>query len=143
MKGSKFKFSWVFLMAAAGVMALTGCMTATPTPGETFSCAKASAIHKEIAPEASLEDFSCVVKPYEGADSLHFNVAVKNISAKDQRFRVQIFLSNGKAVGGLIPEKTKDGLVKPGQTAKFTYPVTGMNHSPERIDLFIKTMAQE
>lgn len=140
MKGSKFKFSWVFLMAAAGVMVLTGCMTATPKPGETFSCAKA--IHKEIAPEASLEDFSCVIKPYEGADSLHFNVAVKNVSAKDQRFRVQIFLSNGKAVGGLIPEKTKGGLVKPGQTAKFTYPVTGMNHSPESIDLFIKTMAQ-
>jgi len=142
MKRLKFKFLLVFLMVAAGVPALTGCMTATPKPGETFSCAKASDIHKEIAPEASLEDLSCVIKPYEGADSLHFNVAVKNISPKDQRFRVQIFLSNGKSAGGLIPEKIKDGLVKPGQTAKFTYPVTGMNHSPESIDLFIKTMAQ-
>lgn len=142
MKRLKFKFSWVFLMVAAGLLVMAGCMTQEPKPGETFSCAKPSSIHKEIAPEASLEDFSCIIKPYEGTDSLHLNVAVKNISTKDQRFRVQIFLSNGKAVGGLIPEKTKDGLVKPGQTAKFTYPLKGMNHSPEQIDLFIKTMAQ-
>lgn len=129
-------------MVAAGLQALTGCMTVTPKPGETFSCTKASDINKEIAPEASLENLSCIIKPYEGADTLHFNVAVKNISAKDQRFRVQIFLSNGKSAGGLLPEKIKDGLIKPGQTAKFTYPVTGMTHSPEKIDIFIKTMAQ-
>jgi len=142
MNQSKIKFSWLLLIFAAGVLALTGCMTATPKPGEVFSCAKDSDLNKIIAPEASLEDFSCVIKRYEGADTLHFNVAVKNISNEDQRFKVNIFLENGKAVGGLLPRTTKKGLLKPGETAKFTYPVMAMNASPGKIDLIIKTMSK-
>ena len=136
------KFSWIWLIFAAGVLALTGCMTATPKPGELFSCAKASDVNKIIAPEAALENFSCIMKKWDGANTLHFNVTVKNISQQDQRFKVNIFLENGKAVGGLLPRKTKKGLIKPGQTAQFTYPVKGVNGPPGKIDLFIKTMAQ-
>jgi hypothetical protein len=142
MNQSKIKFSWLLLIFAAGVLVLTGCMTVTPKPGEVFSCAKDSDLNKIIAPEASLEDFSCVIKRYEGADTLHFNVAVKNISNEDQRFKVNIFLENGKAVGGLLPTSTKKGLIKPGETAKFTYPVMAMNASPGKIDLIIKTMSK-
>jgi len=32
--------------------------------------------------------------------------------------------------------------MKPGETLKFTYPVMGMNGSPGKIDLFIKTMSK-
>ena len=142
MNQSKIKFSWILLIFAAGVLALTGCMTAKPTPGEVFSCAKDSDVNKTIAPEASLENFSCVIKKWEGADTLHFNVAIKNISNEDQRFKVNIFLENGKAVGGLLPRKIKKGLIKPGQTAEFTYPVKGVNGAPGKIDLFIKTMSK-
>ena len=136
------KFSWIWLIFAAGVLALTGCMTATPKPGELFSCAKASDVNKIIAPEAALENFSCIMKKWDGENTLHFNVTVKNISQQDQRFKVNIFLENGKAVGGLLPRKTKKGLIKPGQTAQFTYPVKGVTGPPGKIDLFIKTMAQ-
>lgn len=142
MNPSKIKFSWILLIFAAGVLALTGCMTAKPKPGEIFSCAKESEVSKTIAPEASLENFSCVVKKWDGANTLHFNVAVKNISNEDQRFKVNIFLENGKAVGGLLPRKTKKGLVKPGATAEFTYPVKGVDCAPGKIDLFIKTMSK-
>ncbi|MBU1181963.1 MAG: hypothetical protein KKE00_12230 [Proteobacteria bacterium] len=142
MNQSKIKFSWLLLIFAAGVLALTGCMTVKPKPGEVFSCAKDSDLNKAIAPEASLENFSCVIKKYEGADTLHFNVAVKNISTEDQRFRVNIFLANGKAVGGLLPVDTKKGLIKPGETAKFTYPVQGVIAAPGKIDLVIKTMSK-
>jgi hypothetical protein len=69
-------------------------------------------------------------------------VAVKNVCDKPQRFRVRIFLDNGKAVGGLLPRKTKKGLIKPGQTAKFVYPVKGMAEKPGSVDLFITTMGQ-
>lgn len=118
----------------------TGCAGPQPRPGEVFPCAADGNIEKTIAPEAELVDFSCVVKTWEGGDTLHFNVALKNISDKPQRFKVNIFLDNGKAVGGLIPEKTQDGLVAPGQTAGFEYPVVGMNAAPGSIELLIKTM---
>jgi hypothetical protein len=136
------KLSWGLLIFAAGVLALTGCMTITPKPGEIFSCAKDTDINKFIAPEAALENFSCVIKKWEGADTLHFNVAVKNISMEDQRFKINIFLANGKAVGGLLPRKTSKGLIKPGQTQTFTYPVKGVKGAPGKIDLFVKTMAK-
>lgn len=142
MNQSKIKFPWILLMVAAGIIALAGCMSVKPKAGEAFSCNKESNINKEIAPEASLENFSCIMKRYEGMDTLHFNIAVKNISAEDQRFRVNIFLSNGKAAGGLLPANIKKGLLKPGQTAEFSYPVTGMDCAPGKIDLVIKTMAK-
>ena len=142
MNQSKIKFSWLLLIFAAGVLALTGCMTVTPKPGEVFSCAKDSDLNKIIAPEASLENFSCVIKKWKGEDTLHFNVEVKNISNEDQRFKVNIFLANGKAVGGLLPRKIKKGLIKPGQTSKFTYPVKGEIAAPGKIDLIIKTMSK-
>ncbi len=142
MNQSKIKFSCILLIFAAGVLAMTGCMTAKPKPGELFSCAKDSDLNKVIAPEASLENFSCIIKKWDGADTLHFNVAVKNISNEDQRFKVNIFLANGKAVGGLLPRKIKKGLIKPGDTAEFTYPVKGVNCAPGKIDLFIKTMSK-
>jgi hypothetical protein len=73
---------------------------------------------------------------------LHFNVAVKNVSDTPQRFRVNIFLDNGKAVGGLIPRKTKDGLVPPGETATFVYPVKDMDRGPKAVTVMVKTMSQ-
>jgi len=51
-------------------------------------------------------------------------------------------LENGKAVGGLLPRKTKKGLVKPGATAKFSYPVKGVTSVSGKIDLIIKTMSK-
>ena len=104
-------------------------------------CISEGNIEKSISSEAMLTDFSCEFKMFEGADVLHFNVGLKNISNAPQRFRVQIFLDNGKAVGGLIPRTTKGGLVKPGQTASFEYPVNGMTGLPNHIILIVSTMA--
>ncbi len=140
MNQSKIKFSWLLLIFAAGVLFLTGTMTANAE--EVFPCAKDSDLNKIIAPEASLEDFSCVMKKWKGENTLHFNVAVKNISKEDQRFKVNIFLESGKAVGGLLPRKIKKGLIKPGGTAKFTYPVKGVAGAAGKIDLIIKTMSK-
>jgi hypothetical protein len=67
-------------------------------------------------------------------------VAVKNASNKPQRFKVNIFLDNGKAVGGLIPRKTKKGLVQPGKIASFTYPVKGVTRQPKEVMLKIRTI---
>ena len=135
---------WIGLLFAffAVVLIGTGCMAPQPKPGEIYSCVSASDMTQTISPEASLEDFSCVIKKWEGADNLHFNVTVKNISTEDQRFKVNIFLENGKAVGGLLPRKTNKGLIKPGETSSFSYPVNGMAGSPGKVDLLIKTMSK-
>ena len=134
--------TWLLVILAAAGLILTGCITAKPKPGEVFSCVKESKLDKTIAPEAQLEEFSCVFKKKWGSEVLHFNVAIKNVSNTDQRFKVNIFLDNGKAVGGLLPRKTKKGLVKPGQTAKFVYPVKGMEKTPKAITLIVKTMGK-
>jgi hypothetical protein len=142
MNQCKIKFSWVLLIVATGVLFLTGPMMGAANAGEAFSCAKDSDINKMIAPEASLENFSCFVKRWDSADTLHFNITVKNISSEDQRFKVNIFLENGKGVGGLLPRKIKKGLIKPGATAKFAYPVKGVTAVTGKIDLIIKTMSK-
>ena len=54
----------------------------------------------------------------------------------DQRYRVNIFLDNGKAVGGLIPVK---GTVKAGESASFVYPILQMETEPEAVTLNIRT----
>ena len=134
--------TWLLVILVASGLALAGCAGAKPKPDEVFPCVKESKLDKTIAPEAQLEEFSCVFKEKWGSETLHFNVAVKNVSNTDQRFKVNIFLDNGKAVGGLLPRKTKKGLVKPGQTVKFVYPVKDMYEKPKAITLMIKTMGK-
>lgn len=128
------------LLAILAGLVWVGCAGPQPAPGEVFPCAADSRIDKTIAPEAELAGLSCVMKTWEGHDTLHFNVAVKNISDQPQRYKVNIFLDNGKAVGGLIPPDTKKGLVAPGQTASFEYPVVGMGYAPKSVELMIKTI---
>jgi hypothetical protein len=126
----------VFLWIIMGIL-ISGHSFAGGVP----ACIAERNIEKSISAEAQLTDFSCDFKLYEGAEVLHFKVAIKNVSNQPQRFRVHIFLDNGKAVGGLIPRKTKKGLVEPGQTASFVYPVNGMIGKPNEIMLNISTVA--
>ena len=130
------------IIAVLASLVCVGCAGPQPKPGEVFPCAADSKIEKSIAPEAELADFSCVQKEWNGSETLHFNVAVKKVRHQPQRYRVNIFLDNGKAVGGLIPRKTKKGLVQPGETASFVYPVKGMDRGPKSLTVMVKTMSQ-
>jgi hypothetical protein len=127
----------IMIMAAAALLA-----TGSDAAEETFTCVAADKLDKTIAMEAQLVDFVCFFKRWKGLETLHFKLGVKNVSDKDQRFRVNIFLDNGKAVGGLLPRKTAKGLVKPGQTATFTYPVPKMTEKPGEVLLLIKTISE-
>ena len=143
MKQRKGLLSWLIVIVAAASLCLGAGVGAKANAAEEgFACADQGKINKEISPKAQLEEFSCFFKKWDGAKVLHFKVAVKNISDKPQRFKVRIFLDNGKAVGGWLPRKTKKGLIKPGQTAKFVYPIKGMADKPGSIDLYITTMGQ-
>jgi hypothetical protein len=142
MKRSEHLISLLAIIAALACLVCIGCAGSKPVPGERFPCAAEGKVDQTIAPEAELTDFTCVVQAWEGSDTLHFNVALKNVSDQPQRYRVHIFMDNGKAVGGLIPVKTKDGLVAPGQTASFVYPVVGMDRGPKSIELIVTTTAE-
>lgn len=134
----------VIFMAGLGLL-LGGCAGKGYTPGtapESFPCVPESKLEKDIAPEAALENLSCSFKKYEGKNTLHFTVAVKNVSNQPQRYRVNLFMDNGKAVGGLIPRTTKGGLVEPGKSMAFTYPVVDMPASPKAVTLIIKTVSE-
>lgn len=137
---------WLTLLFAVAGLGLIGCAGgAKYTPDNApamFECVPAGKLEKSIEPEAELEDFSCSFNKWEGVDTLHFSVGIKNVSDQDQRYRVNIFLDNGKAVGGLIPRKTKNGLVKPGTSASFTYPVKNQTESPRSVILNISTVSQ-
>ncbi|MCB2193458.1 MAG: hypothetical protein KQI62_17925 [Deltaproteobacteria bacterium] len=137
------------LLAAMTTLALTlgGCATmkeemAKPAPVKKVACAVQGKMVRAVAPEAKLVGLECMHKMYDGKQSLAVKVSLKNVSSEPQRFRVNIFLDNDKAVGGLIPRKTKKGLVKPGATASFTYFFKGQSTPPIGMTLIVKTMAK-
>ena len=81
------------LMAAAFLF-FTGCAGKGYTPGtapDSFPCVPENKLEKDIVPEAALESLSCSFKKYEGKDTLHLKVAVKNVSDKPQRLPGQPF----------------------------------------------------
>lgn len=139
MKQIRWVYTGLTVVLAAGIFIFAGNVQAAE---QGFACAPKVTLDADTAGKVMLEDFSCFFKRYEGAQALHFKVGVKNVSETPQRYRVNIFLDNGKAVGGLIPRTTKKGLVEPEQSASFVYPVTGMTEKPNEIMLIIKTSGQ-
>ena len=143
MKQFKGVSIWPILIAVTAILVLAGCAGKGYTPKNApseFLCAVDNNVDADVAPEAELVDFTCSFKKWEGAETLHFKVAIKNLSDKPQRYKVNIFLDNDKAVGGLIPRKTKKGLLQTGKTASFTYPVKGVTKQPKEVMLKIRTM---
>ncbi len=135
---------WAVGVLAAGLF--TGCAGA-PTRGASTvagadSCVPAGRLEVQVAPEAQLTELACFVKPYKKVPSLHIKVGVKNVTDKPHRYRVNLFLDNGKAVGGLLPRKGKPPVVKPGETATFTYPVKGMAGKPGGLTVLVKTIGE-
>lgn len=103
------------------------------------STAVRAKVETEIAPEAELVDFAWGLKDFQGLKTLHFNVALKNISQHPQRFRVHILSDNSKNVGGYIPRKANK-FIEPGEKAVFVYPVNNMPSYPTEVFLKITTM---
>jgi hypothetical protein len=135
---------------AALALVLGGCATvdqlkkeaAKPAKPKAGPCAVQGKLVRAMSPEAKLVGLSCMHKKFDGVMSLAVKVSLKNVSSEPQRFRVNIFLPNNKAVGGLIPRKTKKGLVKPGSTASFTYYFKGQAKTPLGMTLIVKTMSK-
>lgn len=133
----------IFLLSlAAACVVLAGCAGTASKPAQTLppdQCVSPQNLDLDLVSQVQLESMTCSFKKFEGVDTLHMKVAVKNVSDQPQRFRVNIFLDNGKAMGGLIPRRLKDGLVEPGQTVSFEYPFINMTEKPKEVFLRITT----
>ena len=134
------------LILLACTLALAGCATSSqmatsPAASSNLSCAEAGSIDAQVAATAEVVGFDCSFKDYKGVKSLYFDVKLKNISSTDQRYRVNLFLDNGKAVGGLLPRKGKPPVIKPGEEAAFSYPLQGMAEKAGNVTLMVKTVS--
>ena len=130
----------VTLMACTLVLA--GFAPSDSMAASSLSCAEAGSVDAQVTAEAEVVGFDCSFKDYKGVKSLHFTVKVKNVSKTDQRYRVNLFLDNGKAVGGLLPRKGKPPVIKPGEEESFTYPIQGMDEKAGSVTLLVKTVSQ-
>ncbi|MDF1554612.1 MAG: hypothetical protein P1P84_16185 [Deferrisomatales bacterium] len=131
--------AWFGAGLVATVLTLGGVST---SPAGELSCEGAKKIETEVAQGAELLSVGCTYKDYKNHNSLHFDVKIKNTSDQPQRYRVNIFLDNGKAVGGLIPDKGKPPVLQPGEEAAFTYPVQGMADVADAVTILVKTISQ-
>ncbi len=131
---------WIVGILALGLVAGCAGAPAKPQASGAAPSACAAKIEKQIAPEAQLTELACFFKDYKKVKSLHIKVGIKNVTNKPHRYRVNLFLDNGKAVGGLIPRKGKPPVVKPGEVATFTYPVKGMAERPGALTVIVKTI---
>ena len=139
----KLQRSLSMLILLGCTLALTGFTASNSMAAPSaLSCAEAGSIDAQVVTEAEVVGFNCFFKDYKGVNSLQFEVKIKNVSSTDQRFRVNLFLDNGKAVGGLLPRKGKPPVVKPGEVASFTYPFKGMAEKAGDVTLLVKTMSQ-
>ncbi len=142
----KLTQSLLMLILLAYALALTGCATnssvaTSPAASSGLSCAEAGNIDAQVVAEAEVVGLDCSFKDYKGVKSLHFDVKLKNVSTSDQRYRVNLFLDNGKAVGGLLPRKGKPPVIKAGEEASFTYPIQGMDEKAGSVTLLVKTVS--
>jgi hypothetical protein len=130
----------VLLCGALALMIVAGCAETKYIPKGEVACA--ADITWNVVPQADITSFSCTVAEFKKEPAVTFKVGVKNVSDKDQRFRVQIFLLNeGKAVGGLVPRKGKPPVLKAGQEKSVTYPVIKATELPTKLEVIVKTIS--
>ena len=139
MLSSRLTRTALVLAALVCALALAGCGAIDKAMNEPGCAYK---VIKKTDSGVELTKFYCQFKKFDGVDSMWFKVTLKNTSQEEQRYKVNIFLDSGKAVGGLIPRKTKKGLVKPGKSMSFSYPAKGQSTIPDEVTVIVKTMSK-
>ena len=130
----------ILLFGALALLMVTGCAETKYIPKGKVACP--ADIIWSVVPQADINSFSCTVTEFKKEQAVLFEVGIKNISDKAQRFRVQIFLlDEGKAVGGLVPAKGKPPVLNPGQEKVVTYPVIKATQLPKKLEVIVKTIS--
>lgn len=93
----------------------------------------------DLCPSVQVTNVSYYMKKYKGAERLHFDVKIKNISKTDKRFRLAIFLPDGVAGGGFYPRKGKPPVVKAGEELSRTFPMY-FNELPREYTIMVQEL---
>jgi hypothetical protein len=138
----------VLSRAASGLVLLsvmlvwTGCATAPPPNVKAVNC-ETPKIEWEVADEAQIVSFDCAMGKKGMDPALIYTVALKNVTAKPLRYRINIFLLDlDKAAGHLVPRKGKPPQVAPGATAKVTIPFIKTTDMPGKIHVRVVPMGE-
>jgi hypothetical protein len=75
----------------------------------------------DLPASAKITKVAYAYEPYKGASTLHITVGIKNVTDHPQRYRVNILLPEGPAVGGMYPRKKK--AIEAGETLDRKFPV--------------------
>lgn len=75
----------------------------------------------DLPESASVSRVSYFYESYKGSPTLHFEVDIKNTTKEAHRYRLNILLPQGPAVGGMYPRKKK--AIEPGDTLTRKFPV--------------------
>ncbi|MFH1487534.1 MAG: hypothetical protein ABII06_01400 [Pseudomonadota bacterium] len=122
--------AWAFL--------LTGCAT---TGKHVEGTCKAN-IEWDIAPEAEVTQFDCKMTEIKKKPALIFTAAVKNVTEKPMRYRVNVFLLDmDKAMGHLVPALGKPPVVPPGKTVSVNIPFLQTDRASQKIMVRVKTLS--
>ena len=112
-------FVMVAFVAMVGVL-FSSCVSTSSHPQKDMDKMKDNIVY-ELAESASVSKVSYFYEDYKGSPTLHFEVDIKNISQVAHRYRLNILLPQGPAVGGMYPRKKK--AIEPGETLTRKFPV--------------------
>ncbi len=134
----KWSGGWRIPLVVLGCLVLmAGCAELagkSPAPESVYCPAQ---ISWDLADSVLVTQFACAVKPFKGKEMLQYTIEIQNTGDQPARYRVQIINPEGKSVGGLLPRKGKPPVVKPGDKAKFTYPVAGYKEIPKKLHVYV------
>ena len=129
---------YVVMMTLAAAL-LWGC--AGGNKPDNVKCA--GAIEWQICNEAKITSFACELGSFKKKPALVYTVAVKNITEKPHRYRLNIFLlDQDKAAGYLVPRKGKPPVVKPGETATVKIPFFKATETSTKMLVILKTISE-
>lgn len=117
------------ICAAVGIIVLLFFLqTSMATKG------KSNAVIYEVPQSAKITKVAYYMDEYKGKQRLHMKVSLKNTSQSLTRYRVNLYLADGVAGGGLYPRKA-DG-IKPGKVHTRVFPMY-FNDMPKQFKIII------
>lgn len=134
MHGRSLLYRAAMGLALSSVLLLwTGCATAPPPNVKMVACENQK-IEWEVADEAQIDGFSCAMGKQGMDPALIYTVAIKNVTQKSLRYRIQIFMLDlDKAAGHLVPRKGKPPRLAPGAAASVKIPFIKTTEMPGKI----------
>jgi len=101
------------------------------------------AVEWQICDDAKITSFICELGAFKKKPALVYTVAVKNVTEKPHRYRLNIFLlDQDKAAGYLVPRKGKPPVLKPGETATVKIPFFKATETSANMLVILKTIGE-